>query len=47
MNVFKVSLWFQCCSDFVFLFFTEKAKQMEDKMVQKLQEDVVMGDEDN
>lgn len=28
-------------------FFTGKAKQMEAKMVQKLQEDVDMGDEDN
>ena len=28
------------------LLFTGKAKQMEEKMVQKLQEDVVMGDED-
>lgn len=33
--------------NFCLYFFTGKAKQMEDKMVQKLQEDVDMGDEDN
>lgn len=38
-----ISVLFRFCLSF----FTEKAKQMEDKMVQKLQEDVVMGDEDN
>lgn len=31
----------------LFLFFTGKAKQLEAKMVQKLQEDVDMGDEVN
>lgn len=34
-------------ASFLFCFFTGKAKQMEDKMVQRLQEDVEMGDEDN
>lgn len=32
---------------FWLLFFAGKSKQLEDKMVQQLQEDVAMGDEDN
>lgn len=32
--------------DCIFLYFAGKAKKLEDKMVQKLQEDVDMGDED-